>query len=320
MPKMAEFDSALLAEILRKQHNVVGRDQALACKISAGTLGYRIRPGGPWQVALPGVYVAQTGALSDTQRVVAAFLHAGPALAVTGTTAAARYGIPCKPTGFIDVLVPVSCRRSGAGFARLHRTTVMPQVLSMDGIVRYAAPARAIADAALQLADIADVRALVAAGVQRGKVTIWQLEEELAAGSSRGSARLRQTLAEVADGVRSSAEGDLHALIGRSRLPQPLFNPQLFVGSEFLACPDAWWPEHGVAAEVDSRAWHLSPADWEQTMARHARMAAQGILVLHFPPRQIRAEGWQVVKRISETLDASRGPLPHIVAVPASRV
>jgi very-short-patch-repair endonuclease len=320
MPKLAVVDSAALMAILSRQHNVIGRDQALACGVSEKSMRHRLRPEGPWQVALPGVYVAHTGAISDIQRVVAAFLHAGPALAVTGTAAVACYGIPCKPSSHIDVLVPATCRRCDAGFARLHRTKVAPQVLMVDGAVRYAAPARAIADAARQLADTADVRALVAAGVQRGKVSIWQLEEELASGSPRGSARLRQTLAEVADGVRSSAEGDLHTLIRKSSLPQPLYNPQLFVGSTFLACPDAWWREYGVAAEVDSRAWHLSPADWEQTMARHDRMAAQGIVVLHFPPRRVRAEGRQVIKEISNALGASRGPLPHIVTVPASRV
>ena len=54
--------------------------------------------------------------------------------------------------------------------------------------------------------------------------------------------------------------GPWQALV-RARLPVPLFNPRLFVGSEFLAMPDCWWPELVVAAEADSRAWHFSPRD-----------------------------------------------------------
>ena len=74
-----------------------------------------------------------------------------------------------------------------------------------------------------------------------------------------------------------------------------------------------------MAAEVDSRAWHFSPADWEQTMARHARMTAQGILVLHFPPGKIRTEPRLVATEIRSALASSRGPLAHITTVPANQ-
>jgi hypothetical protein len=284
--------------------------------MTVGTLRYRVRPGGPWQVVLPGIYFAQTGALQSAQRDVAAFLHAESAIAITGVAALARQGIPCKRTESVDVLVPLGCRRRDAGFVRLHTTAITPKVF-IDGAVRYALPARAVADAARQLDDAAEVRALVAASVQRGKAAIWQLSAELQNGPKRGSARLRQALAEVADGVRSNAEGDLRALMKRAKLPAPMFNANLYVGDEFLARPDAWWRELGVAAEVDSKEWHLSPEDWEQTLARHARMTAQGILVLHFPPSKIRAEGWLVIREIRSALNSARGPLAHIRTVAA---
>ena len=72
------------------------------------------------------------------------------------------------------------------GFARLHRTGREPNVAfrGRGGSV-YAPPARAVADAARQSADAAEVRAVVAAGVQRGKVQIWQLAEELAGAGPR---------------------------------------------------------------------------------------------------------------------------------------
>ena len=47
-------------------------------------------------------------------------------------------------------------------------------------------------------------------------------------------------------------------LILRSGLPRPLFNAQLFdANGIFIATVDAWWEEAGVAAEIDSRAYHL---------------------------------------------------------------
>ena len=97
----------------------------------------------------------------------------------------------------------------------------------------------------------------------------------------------RRALAEVAEGIRSAIEGDLRDLIRWARLPTPLYNPRLLVDGKFLAMPDCWWPESGVAGEADSRAWHFSPDDWEQTLARHARMSAHGIIVLHLTPQRI---------------------------------
>ncbi len=50
-----------------------------------------------------------------------------------------------------------------------------------------------------------------------------------------------------------------------------------------------------MAAEVDSREWHLPPEEWQETLRKHTRMTSQGILVLHFTPKQIRTELAQVV-------------------------
>ena len=83
----------------------------------------------------------------------------------------------------------------------------------------------------------------------------------------------------------------------------PLFNPSLFDGDLFLGKPDAWWRAAGVAGEVDSREWHLSPEDWDRTRRRHDRMAAAGIIVLHFSPSQIRREPAEVTQIIKGALE-----------------
>jgi very-short-patch-repair endonuclease len=107
-------------------------------------------------------------------------------------------------------------------------------------------------------------------------------------------------------GIQSAAEADLHALVKRAGLPMPMFNARLQAGQVLIAVADAWWPEAAVVAEVDSREWHLSPADWERTLRRHARLTAHGILVLHFTPRQIRTEPAAVAAAIRAALDAAR--------------
>jgi very-short-patch-repair endonuclease len=79
------------------------------------------------------------------------------------------------------------------------------------------------------------------------------------------------------------------------------------VDGTFLTRPDAWWPEAGVAVEVDSYEWHLSPAQWDRTRARHDLMGSAGIIALHFSPRQIRRERAEVVRLIEDALERGCG-------------
>jgi hypothetical protein len=319
MPRGSDFDKQRLSDLLRKQHKVIAREQAFGCGLTLKAVRYRLRPEGPWQMLLPGVYVAQTGTPSVDQRDLGALLYAGPRAVLTGPASLRRFGLTAPRADVIDVLVPVEVQKRDVGFVWVHRTIRLPRGFCVAGEIRYALPPRAVADTARGLADIGDVRAVVAGAVQRGLCPIERLAEDLEHGPKQGSALFRRALAEVADGVRSAAEGRLHALIKQARLPVPMFNPRLFLGRAFLASPDCWWPESGVAAEVDSRAWHLSPRDWENTLARHARMSAAGIIVLHFPPRRIHAQRSEVAAEIRSALAAGRDrPLPAVRAVPAS--
>lgn len=307
----------MLADLLRKQDRVLSRSQAAECSLTLAAVRHRIRADGPWQVILPGVYLSRTGEPTAGQREMAALLYAGRESAITGAAALEWHQIRAPRTELVDVLVPVHCQRQTVGFVRFHRTRTMPKMIFPDGELRYAPPARAVADAVRLLDTTDEVRAVVASAVQRGRLQVWQLAEELSRGPKQRSARLRLALAEVADGVRSVAEGDLRALVRRERLPAPVYNPRLYVGDEFLASPDAWWQEAALAAEVDSREWHLSPADWEQTLARHARMSAHGIVVLHYPPRRLRAEPRLVAAEIRQAIEAGRGrEVPRLTARP----
>ncbi len=305
--------------VLRQQGGLITRSQALAAGLTEGALRRRVSPDGPWRVVLPAIYLAHNGDLTGGQREIAAVLYAGHGCVITGPAALLRMGVRVPLSEPVDVLIPATRRRLSTGFVQVHRTTRMPDSpWRLDGML-WAPPARAVADAARGGIAPREVRALVADAVQQGKCTVEQLAAELGAGPTQGSGALRAALEEVAAGVRSVAEGDLRKLIIRGRLPEPMYNPRLFAGEEFLAQPDAWWPDAGVACEVDSREWHLSPAGWERTQVRHARMSAHGILVLHYAPRRIRSDSAGVVSELRAALAAGRQrpPLP-IRAKPVS--
>jgi hypothetical protein len=324
MPRIADFDRQGLAALMGKQHGVITRQQALASGMSREAVKYRARRDGTWRAVLPGVYAAQSGPPTLTQREIAALLYAGPRSVLTGPAALRRHGLTTalrrhSATGSerVDVLIPAAMQRRDAGFTRLHRTTRLPERICAEGEIRFTLPPRAVADAVRGL-ELPAVRAIVAEAVQRGRCTIALLAEELAAGPVQDSAYFRQALAEVGEGVRSAAEADLRDLIAWARLPEPLYNPRLFAGHDYLGSPDCWWPDAGVAGEVESQEWHFSPGDWENTLAKHARMSAHGIVVLHFTPRQIRRQRTQVAAHIRSALVSRQDhQLPHIRTLPA---
>jgi hypothetical protein len=318
----------MLERILARQHQVIGRNQVMACGVTPSALKHRIRPGGPWQKLLPGVYLAVTGTPTTNQREMAALLHAGPRSVITGAVALRRNGIGAPGSNVVDVLVPVDARYQGTGFVQVHRTKRMPSQIYTTGEIRFAGAARAVADAARSLTTLRDVRAVVADAVQKGRCTITALNAELNEGPKNGSALLRAALTEVSDGIRSVAEGDFRVLLKRARLPMPVFNAYLFDGGTLLAIVDGWWADAGVAAEVDSREYHFSAEDWQRTTLRHDQLVARGVLLLHFTPQQIRNDPNGVAAKIRSALEVGRRrpplaikalPPPETGARPAPR-
>lgn len=318
MPNKSAYDRDKLHQTLREQFNVISRAQALRLRMTRSAIDYRIRDGGPWQVVLPGVYATTTGTLTDNQRTMAALLYAGTHSLVTGPASVRRHGLNCAGLNVIDVLIPAHRRVQSTGFVRVTRTSRMPAQCYALQKIRFTGPARAVADAARGMSRLSDVRAVVAAAVQTGTCDISELIEELHAGPASGSRWLRRALDEVSDGVRSAAEADLRTLIIQSDLETPMYNARLYLadGTE-LGIADAWWPGAGVVGEVDSRQYHLSPADHERTTLRHNRMEAENINLLHFLPSTIRQNPGDVIRDLRKAIESGRrrGPLP-IIAVP----
>ena len=253
---------------------------------------------------------------------MAALLYAGPGSLVTGPMALLHHSIRGGSARGLH-------RRAGADGPAARSAPASPGCTARPGCrsrassigpVRLAPVPRAVADTVRELTELRDVRAVVADAVQLGRCSLSELAEELRTGPVKGSAKFRSVLAEVVDGIRSTAEGDLRDVVRTARLPMPLFNPSLYDGDRFLGKPDGWWPDAGVAGEVDSRAWHLSPDDWDRTRQRHDRMAAAGIIVLHFSPRELRREPAKVAEMIKGALNRglSRPSLP-IRTVPCRR-
>lgn len=147
-----------LAVTLRAQEYVISRRQALDGGMTRAAVAHRIRPGGPWQRLLPGIYLGQTGTPTVAQQEMAALLHAGREGVLTGPAALRLVGITTERPVQFDVLVPARQRPRSAAFVAIHRTSRMAERIIREGPRSYALPARALADTARTMTELREVR------------------------------------------------------------------------------------------------------------------------------------------------------------------
>lgn len=308
----------------RRQLNLATRHQlTTTAGVPAGTITSRTRPGGPWQRLLPRVYLLQTGPPDDRQRALAAVLYAaepgsdplsGDTAALTGGAALALLGIREAPYAPSDVLIRAPRRLAamgGAGGVRPFPTTRWPRTISVSGIPSTR-PLRAAADFAARTPDPDLVRTVLANVVQSGWCHPHDLHTELRAARLLTRPAIRAAAAELVAGVRSVAEARARDMLSATDLPTPLWNARLHTpDGAFLATPDAYWPDEGVALEIDSAEYHYTRDSWHATLRRRLRLESHGILVISATPSMIRDTPDEVVAALRTFLTlATTRPTP----------
>ena len=136
----------------------------------------------------------------------------------------------------------------------------------------------------------------------------------LDSGPRRGSAHLRTALAHARLGAWSAPEGDLIDIVHTTGLPTPLLNRRLTTYSgRFIAIPDAWFDDVGLALEVDSHQHHAGSVDLERTIRRNAAYARAGIPCLPLTPNAIRNDPDGVALAITDAYHAAAlTPRPNV--------
>ncbi|MEU8774048.1 hypothetical protein [Streptomyces sp. NPDC048606] len=318
----------------RRQLGLATRHQlTVAAGVPAGTLASRTRPGGPWQRLLPRVYLLQTGPPDPRQRALAAVLYAaeptadplnGDTAALTGGAALTLLGIPDAPPAPADVLIRAPRRLAATARVRPRATSRWPLTLTVSGIP-CARPVRAAADFAdraappgpLPPARADRVRAVLAQVVQAGWCHPGDLHAELRAARLLARPAIRAAATELLAGVRSIAEARARDRLEGSDLPTPLWNARLHTpDGAFLAGPDAYWPDEGVALEVDSAEYHYTRDSWQATLRRRLRLESHGVAVVSATPAMIRDTPAEVIAALRAllALAAGRAAPPAVVA------
>jgi hypothetical protein len=286
--------------------------------VPGATITNRCTDGGRWTRLLPGVIMLTSGTPTPRQRVSAALLYGGPDAVVTGLEACRRHGVRRgpDPRGAVHLLVPDDRQLRSCDFVTVERTTRLPPALLREGVPLAPVP-RACLDAARRLRSAAELTELIADTVQRQLCTPAHLAAELREGSQRGSAMPRRVLADVAAGVRSTAERDAKRLLARSTLPEPWWNVEVrTLGGRLLGIADAWFDEVALAWEINSYAWHLLPQYYTREVKRTAGLTAEGVTVLPVLPTSLRDDGDRSLSELEAAYTAAgRRPRPPVVAI-----
>lgn len=305
----------------------------------------RSRPGGPWQRLLPGVYLLRQGAPTGEERLHAALFYASrrePAAdaaderreattvpaqprrddplhadtVVTGAAALALRDFASVPAlallDAVEVLVPRNRRVRSAGYARVLRTARMP-VPDLAAGVPVAPVERAVADAVAHLPEESDplvVRRLFAEAVQDGHCEPSALLRELRRVRVTGRPRVAEAMEVLVAEGRAAAEERLYRMAWEHRLPDPVWNVELRLPEgPSLGAVDAYWPERGVAVELDA------PGD----AGKRDRLERLGITVIRVPRVRLTTphgmEHQAAVIRTALTAAPQDGP-PTLLALP----
>jgi very-short-patch-repair endonuclease len=150
---------------------------------------------------------------------------------------------------------------------------------------------------------------LLSRALQTGLVGLGELRDARDSLGDKWCHNVDRALVGVGVGVRSPAERDMRALMLTSRvLPEARWNQWLDLGDgDPPVCVDSLIEEARLVNEVEGRRYHAWANQFEDMHARHERLTAAGLVVLHPTPRRIRFEAGALLARLEQSYLGNRG-------------
>jgi very-short-patch-repair endonuclease len=214
------------------------------------------------------------------------------------------------------VLVPATCRVRSRGWVQTRPTRRLPHATVVRGIA-LATVARAVADHALALRYLDDLRAITARAIQRGRCSLEQLAAELDAGPRNGSALLREALTDLGYGAWSAPEARAVRSLRAAGLGPFEQNARIIGPNGKTYVVDFLWRELRAILEVDSREHHFDEAEWKATQMRHRELETFGYSVIHMPPSEVLDEP-RFIADVKSWLAGRADSRRRLINIPAS--
>ncbi|HEY6145382.1 MAG TPA: type IV toxin-antitoxin system AbiEi family antitoxin domain-containing protein, partial [Solirubrobacterales bacterium] len=251
-----------IAEIARRQHGIVGREQLRRLGMGEGAIEGRIRRGHLHPV-FRGVYKVGYRRISRKGRWMAAVLASGSGACLSHKSAARLWGVMPSGDEWPEVISPPPRRARRRGIVCHEGLLAEDERLVEDGIP-VTSPFRTVFDLAAVLDRRGLERAWHEAEVRglRDRVSLPMLLERYP--GRRGARNLRALLeaAEPVGFTRNDFEEAFAALVDAHGLLRPRMNADLALRGRFFEI-DAMWEDERVAVELDSRAVHGTNRNFE---------------------------------------------------------
>jgi very-short-patch-repair endonuclease len=291
---------AKAAALAGRQGGPISHGQLLELGLPAGTIKYWLASGRLYCL-FRGVYALGHTAVTRKGALMAAVLACGVEAVVSHLTAAWCWGyIKQRPTA-VDITVPGRSRRGQEGI-RLHLVRSLDQrdITVING-VPITTPERTLLDIS-EVLPRHQLRLAIDQADRKNSFHPERIEALLARSPGRKGLKPLRTLLsdlEAEPLLRSEIELLFHELCTERDLPIPVTNTKV-LGYEV----DAWWPEHNLVVEVDSREHHLNGRAFEEDRRRDAELLVAGIRVMRVTYRQLKAKA-VVANRLSKLLVAA---------------
>lgn len=289
---------ARIHRLAGEQHGVVTRKQLLAAGMSAAAIGRRMTAG-RLRGLHAGVYLL--GPVEpDRARAMAAVLAGGRDAVLSHTSAAGVWGIrPIDDDGPVHVSVPGRSlsRTSGILFHRV--APLRDDELARNDGIALTSPTRTLVDAAGLLGS-REIELALASAERAGLVRGDEMRATLDRHPGRPGVGILRALVSQRAGptlTRSEAERRGRSLVRQAGLPAPHTNVR--IGPYEL---DMFWPEEGLAIEIDGHAYHASRARFEGDRQKDAWLRARGIEVIRLTWRQITRDPIRTAVQIGQVL------------------
>jgi very-short-patch-repair endonuclease len=273
----ASIDDRILA-IAEPQHARVARAQLLAAGITPCAIKRRVRSGRLEPIHL-GVYGLAHTAERPLGAEAVALLACGADALLSHHSAATLWRLRAGVARPVHVTIPGHRGRGSPAGVVVHRCVTLSatDIATCEGLP-ITSPARTVLDVAATVGD-REVELVLDEGLfVRRVLTRAQLRELLArAGNHPGRARLARVLAGHSRSTKTDSppEERMLALIRAAALPEPRTQVPML---DYLL--DFFWPELGLALEVDAYGTHGSRARFESDRRRDARLLTEKAIIV----------------------------------------
>jgi very-short-patch-repair endonuclease len=295
-------DDRVLAELARRQHGVVGRQQLAEMGFGKAAVSVRLRTGRLHRLHA-GAYSVGHRLVTRRGQWMAAVLASGPEAVLSHWSAAALWMIRPNSRSVIDVTAPHKSR-SWDGIRRHHKALPADEVTVEEGIPVTTVPRTIFDLAATEPADVVESM-LREMEFRRlwGRLSLPDLVERYPGrrGVRKVQVALERVKEEPAGRKRSRLEERFAPFLRRHRLPLPRFNDWIVAGGKRYQV-DCHWPGIREIVELDGWEGHGTRSAFRDDRARDRILRVHGYSVTRLTWNQLDDEPAAVAADLRELL------------------